>query len=157
MTKRRSSNDRQQNYTKLDNDYVRNTDKAINRKIEGRKRKMRRIAFFAIVPVVIIAVLGNILLNQNETLAVKEQEKVEAKEHLSDLKEERESLNLRIKQLENDEYIAKLLRKEYFLTEEGEINFILPDEKDEKDEKEKKGDIPDKKDAVSEKKGKKDD
>ncbi|MFC9542342.1 septum formation initiator family protein [Lysinibacillus sp. NPDC056959] len=154
MTKRRSSNDRQQNYTKLDNDYVRNTDKAINRKIEGRKRKMRRIAFFAIVPVVIIAVLGNILLNQNETLAAKEQEKVEAKEHLSDLKEERESLNLRIKQLEDPEYIAKLLRKEYFLSKEGEINFILPDEKD---EKEKKADIPDKKDAVSEKKGKKDD
>ncbi|MGE8037619.1 FtsB family cell division protein [Lysinibacillus sp. NPDC093692] len=154
MTKRRSSNDRQQNYTKLDNDYVRNTDKAINRKIEGRKRKMRRIAFFAIVPVVIIAVLGNILLNQNETLAAKEQEKVEAKEHLSDLKEERESLNLRIKQLEDPEYIAKLLRKEYFLSKEGEINFILPDEKG---EKEKKGDIPDKKDAVSEKKGKKDD
>ncbi|OXS67371.1 cell division protein DIVIC [Lysinibacillus sp. KCTC 33748] len=154
MTKRRSSNDRQQNYTKLDNDYVRNTDKAINRKIEGRKRKMRRIAFFAIVPVVIIAVLGNILLNQNETLAAKEQEKVEAKEHLADLKEERESLNLRIKQLEDPEYIAKLLRKEYFLSKEGEINFILPDEKG---EKEKKGDIPDKKDAVSEKKGKKDD
>ncbi|MFE3576156.1 septum formation initiator family protein [Lysinibacillus sp. NPDC059133] len=154
MTKRRSSNDRKQNYTKLDNDYVRNTDKAINRKIEARKRKMRRIAFFAIVPVVIIAVLGNILLNQNETLAAKEQEKVEAKEHLSDLKEERESLNLRIKQLENDEYIAKLLRKEYFLSKEGERIFIMPDEKD---EKEKKGDIPDKKDAVSEKKGKKDD
>lgn len=154
MTKRRSSNDRQQNYTKLDNDYVRNTDKAINRKIEGRKRKMRRIAFFAIVPVVIIAVLGNILLNQNETLAAKEQEKVEAKKQLSDLKEERESLNLRIKQLENEEYIAKLLRKEYFLSQEGEINFILPDEKD---EKEKKGDLPDKKDDASEKKGKKDD
>ncbi len=154
MTKRRSSNDRQQNYTKLDNDYVRNTDKAINRKIEGRKRKMRRIAFFAIVPVVIIAVLGNILLNQNETLAAKEQEKVEAKEHLSDLKEERDSLNLRIKQLEDPEYIAKLLRKEYFLSEKGEVIFIMPDEKD------KKGDVPenkDKKDDVSEKKGKKDD
>ncbi|MGE7692250.1 FtsB family cell division protein [Lysinibacillus sp. NPDC097214] len=154
MTKRRSSNDRQQNYTKLDNDYVRNTDKAINRKIEARKRKIRRIAFFAIVPVVIIAVLLNILLNQNETLAAKEQKKVEAKANLSDLKEERDSLNLRIKQLENDEYIAKLLRKEYFLSEKGEIVFIMPDEKD------KKGDIPekkDKKDDVSEKKGKKDD
>lgn len=32
MTKRHSSNDDQRNFTKLDNDYVRNTDKAINRK-----------------------------------------------------------------------------------------------------------------------------
>ncbi|MEB2302230.1 septum formation initiator family protein [Lysinibacillus xylanilyticus] len=155
MTKRRSSNDRQQNYTKLDNDYVRNTDKAINRKIEARKRKIRRIAFFAIGPVVIIAVLLNILLNQNETLAAKEQKKVEAKANLSDLKEERDSLNLRIKQLENDEYIAKLLRKEYFLSEKGEIVFIMPDEKDKKD---KKGDIPENKDKKDEvMKGKKDD
>ncbi|MCL1698469.1 MULTISPECIES: septum formation initiator family protein [unclassified Lysinibacillus] len=154
MTIRRSSKDGQQNYTKLDNDYVRNTDKAINRKIQVRKRKMRRIAFFAIVPVVIIAFLLNVLFNQNETLAAKEQKKIEAKEHLSELKDERDSLNLKIKQLESDEYIAKLLRKDYFLSEKGEIIFIIPDEKD------KKGNIPekkDKKDSVSEKKGKKED
>ncbi|MFJ8090186.1 septum formation initiator family protein [Lysinibacillus sp. NPDC095746] len=154
MTIRRSSKDDQQNYTKLDNDYVRNTDKAINRKIQARKRKMRRIAFFAIVPVVIIAFLLNILLNQNETLAAKEQKKIEAKEHLSELKDERDSLNLKIKQLEDDEYIAKLLRKDYFLSEKGEIIFIIPDEKGQKD------DIPekkDKKDSISEKKGKKED
>ncbi|MDD1504594.1 septum formation initiator family protein [Lysinibacillus sp. CNPSo 3705] len=154
MTIRRSSKDDQQNYTKLDNDYVRNTDKAINRKIQARKRKMRRIAFFAIVPVVIIAFLLNILLNQNETLAAKEQKKIEAKKHLSELKDERDSLNLKIKQLEDDEYIAKLLRKDYFLSEKGEIIFIIPDEKGQK------GDIPeekDKKDTISEKKGKKED
>ncbi|MGE7930531.1 FtsB family cell division protein [Lysinibacillus xylanilyticus] len=154
MPKRRSSNDDQQNYTKLDNDYVRNTDKAMNRKIQARKRKMRRIVFFAIAPVVIIAFLFNILLNQNETLAAKEQKKVEAKERLSGLKDERDSLNLKIKQLEDDEYIAKLLRKDYFLSEEDEIVFIMPDEKD------KKGDIPekkDKKDSITEKKGKKED
>lgn len=144
MTIRRSSKDGQQNYTKLDNDYVRNTDKAINRKIQVRKRKMRRIAFFAIVPVIIIAFLLNVLFNQNETLAAKEQKKIEAKEHLSELKDERDSLNLKIKQLESDEYIAKLLRKDYFLSEKGEIIFIIPDEKD-------------KKDSVSEKKGKKED
>ncbi|MGE7676072.1 FtsB family cell division protein [Lysinibacillus sp. NPDC094403] len=154
MTKRRSSNDGQQNYTKLDNDYVRNTDKAINRKIQARKRKMRRIAFFAIVPVVIIAFLLNIISNQNETLAAKELKKDEANQHLSELKEERDSLNLKIKQLEDDEYIAKLLRKDYFLSEKGEVIFIIPDEKD------KKGDIPEKKgkkDSKSEKEGKKDD
>lgn len=45
MTRRHSSKDEQKNYTKLDNDYVRNTDKAINRKVQSRKRKMRRIVF----------------------------------------------------------------------------------------------------------------
>ncbi|EON74655.1 FtsB family cell division protein [Lysinibacillus sphaericus] len=134
MAKRHSSNDEQQNYTKLDNDYVRNTDKAINRKAQSRKRKMRRIVFFAIVPVVIIAFLLNVLSNQSETLEIKEKKKVEVNQHLTELKEEQEILNLKIKQLEDDEYIAKILRKEYFLTKEGEINFVIPEEED-KDKK----------------------
>ena len=76
MTKRHSSKNEQQNYTKLDNDYVRNTDKAMNRKMQSRKRKLRRIVFFAVVPVVIIAFLINVLVHQSETLAEKEQKKV---------------------------------------------------------------------------------
>ncbi|KOY79922.1 septum formation initiator family protein [Lysinibacillus macroides] len=134
MTKRHSSNDEQQNFTKLDNDYVRNTDKAINRKQQARKRKMRRIIFFAIIPVVIIALLLNVLSHQNEVLATKEQAKKEAEQHLAELKEEQDLLNLKIKQLEDDEYIAKLLRKEYYLSEEGEIIFIIPDKEDKKDD-----------------------
>ncbi|MBD8523642.1 FtsB family cell division protein [Lysinibacillus fusiformis] len=134
MTRRHSSNDEQQTFTKLDNDYVRNTDKAINRKQQARKRKLRRIVFFAIVPVIIIALLLNVLSNQNETLAIKEKSKEEAKQHLSELKEEQDTLNLKIKQLQDDEYIAKLLRKEYYLSEKGEIIFIIPDKEDKKDD-----------------------
>ena len=134
MPKRRSSNDDQQNYTKLDNDYVRNTDKAMNRKMQSRKRKLRRIVFFAVVPVVIIAFLINVLVHQSETLAEKEQKKQEATQHLVKVKDEQDSLNLKIKQLEDDEYIAKLLRKEYFLSEEGEIIFIIPEKEDKKDD-----------------------
>ncbi|MCR8855536.1 FtsB family cell division protein [Lysinibacillus fusiformis] len=134
MTRRHSSNDEQQNFTKLDNDYVRNTDKAKNRKQQARKRKLRRIVFFAIVPVIIIALLLNVLSNQNETLAIKEKSKEEAKQHLSELKEEQDTLNLKIKQLQDDEYIAKLLRKEYYLSEKGEIIFIIPDKEDKKDD-----------------------
>lgn len=132
MARRHSSNDDQQNYTKLDNDYVRNTDKATNRKVQLRKRKMRRIVFFAVVPVVIIAFLLNVLIHQNQTLAAKEKKKLEVNQQLTELKEQQDMLNLQIKQLEDDEYIAKLLRKEYFLSEEGEIIFVIPDKQDKK-------------------------
>ncbi|GLC90404.1 FtsB family cell division protein [Lysinibacillus piscis] len=133
MARRHSSND-EQPLTKLDNDYVRNTDKAINRKKEGRKRKIRRILFFAIVPVGIIIVLINILAYQSEALVIKEQKKEVADKQLAEVKEEHELLNLKIKQLEDDEYIAKLLRKEYYLSEEGEVIFIIPDAENKKDE-----------------------
>lgn len=134
MTKRHSSNETQKNYTKLDNDYVRSTDKAINRKIQSRKRKMRRIVFFSVIPVAIIVVLLNVLAHQNEQLATKEKKKVEVKQQLADLQEQQDMLNLQIKQLEDDEYIAKKLRKEYFLSEEDEIIFVIPEKEDKKDD-----------------------
>ncbi|MFJ7953683.1 septum formation initiator family protein [Lysinibacillus sp. NPDC096418] len=134
MTKRHSSKDDRQNYTKLDNDYVRNADKATNFKVQSRKRKMRRIVFFAVIPVIIIGFLLNVLAHQNETLAAKEKKKVEVEQQLAKLKEEQELLNLEITQLEDDEYIAKILRKEYFLSEEGEIIFALPKKEDKKDD-----------------------
>lgn len=134
MTKRRSSNDDQQNYTKLDNDYVRNADKATQHKVQSRKRKLRRIVFFAVVPVGILGLLLNVLVHQNETLVVKEKKKEEVEQQLEELKEQQEMLNLQIKQLEDDEYIAKLLRKDYFLSEEGEIIFSLPEKDDKKDD-----------------------
>ena len=134
MTKRHSSKDDQQNYTKLDNDYVRNADKATNQKVQSRKRKMRRIVFFAVVPVIIIVFLLNVLAHQKETLVVNEKKKVEVEQQLTELKEQQEMLNLQIKQLEDDEYIAKVLRKEYFLSEEDEIIFVIPEKEDKKDD-----------------------
>lgn len=134
MTKRHSSNDGRQNYTKLDNDYVRSADKATNHKVQSRKRKIRRMVFFMVVPVVIIGFLLNVLAHQNETLVAKEKKKVEVEQQLAKLKDEQERLNLEITQLEDDEYIAKLLRKEYFLSEEGEIIFALPKKEDKKDD-----------------------
>ena len=133
MTNRHSSNEDRQNYTKLDNDYVRKADKATNLKVQSRKRKMRRIVFFAVVPVVIICILLNVLAHQNEALAEKEKQKVEVEQQLAKLKEEQELLNLEITQLEDDEYIAKILRKEYFLSEDGEIIFVIPEKEDKKD------------------------
>lgn len=133
MTNRHSSNEDQQNYTKLDNDYVRKADKAINLKVQSRKRKIRRIVFFAVVPVIIICILFNVLAHQNEALEEKEKKKVEVEHQLAKLKEEQEQLNLEITQLEDDEYIAKILRKEYFLSEEGEIIFVIPEKEDKKD------------------------
>ena len=134
MTKRHSSKDDRQNYTKLDNDYVRNADKATNHKVQSRKRKMRRIVFFAVVPVIVIGFLLNVLAHQKETLVVNEKKKVEVEQQLTELKEQQEMLNLQIKQLEDDEYIAKVLRKEYFLSEEDEIIFVIPEKEDKKDD-----------------------
>lgn len=133
MINRHSSNDDRHNYTKLDNDFVRNADQTTKYKAQLRKRKIRRIVCFMIVPVIMIAVLVNVLAKQNDTLLAKEKKKAEVEQQLTELEEQQEMLNLQIKQLEDDEYIAKLLRKEYFLSEEGDIIFVIPEKDDKKD------------------------
>ena len=52
------------------------------------------------------------------------------------VQEQKQMLELQIAKLQDDEYIAKIARKEYFLSEEGEIIFTIPKESDKKDDDE---------------------
>ena len=113
----------------LDNDYVRSSaEKLKKQQIQQRKRVLSRrrlVVFFAFAAVVCI-VLGSAMINQNARLAEKEEEKRQVQEQLATVKEQQEMLKLQITKLEDDDYIAKLARKEYFLSEDGEIIFTIP-------------------------------
>ena len=113
----------------LDNDYVRSSaEKLKQQQIQQRKRVLSRrrlVVFFAFAAVVCI-VLGSAMINQNARLAEKEEEKRQVQEQLATVKEQQEMLKLQITKLEDDDYIAKLARKEYFLSEDGEIIFTIP-------------------------------
>ncbi len=113
----------------LDNDYVRSSaEKLKQQQIQQRKRVLSRrrlVVFFAFAAVVCI-VLGSAMINQNARLAEKEEEKHQVQEQLATVKEQQEMLKLQITKLEDDDYIAKLARKEYFLSEDGEIIFTIP-------------------------------
>ena len=126
-----------QNVQPLNNDYVRSNPQAraqIKAKIAVRRR--RRIAVFFILATVAIVLLVKANMVQHERLAAKEEAKVAATELLDEALHKQELLNLQIAKLEDDEYIAKLARKEFFLSDEGEIIFTIPN-KSEKDNDEK--------------------
>ena len=129
-----------QNVQPLNNDYVRSNPQAraqIKAKIAVRRR--RRIAVFFILATVAIVVLVKANMVQHERLAAKEEAKVAATALLDEALHKQELLNLQIAKLEDDEYIAKLARKEFFLSDEGEIIFTIPN-KSEKDNDEKDDD-----------------
>ena len=122
-----------QNVQPLNNDYVRSNPQAraqMKAKIAVRRR--RRMAVFFILATVAIVVLVKANMVQHERLAAKEEAKVAATELLDEALHKQELLNLQIAKLEDDEYIAKLARKEFFLSDEGEIIFTIPN-KSEKD------------------------
>ena len=54
---------------------------------------------------------------------------------LEDVKDEQEILKRQLVKLDDDDYIAKLARKEYFLSENNEIIFSIPENKKKTDKK----------------------
>ena len=121
----------------LDNDYVRsNANRVKQQQIKQRQKILsrRRLAVFFVVAVVVCTVLVSTMLNQKAHLAEKEAQQTKVQEELMTVREQKKMLELQITKLQDDEYIAKLARKEYFLSEEGEIIFTIPKESDEKED-----------------------
>ncbi|WP_144513531.1 septum formation initiator family protein [Bacillus sp. FJAT-22090] len=108
-------------------DYVRSIERQENHKKAKKVRLFRRLATLGVMTVVLIGLLASTLASSNNTLEEKRLQKEKVSEELAKVQEEQEMLKLQISKLNDDEYIGKLLRKEYFLSEEGEIIFTLPE------------------------------
>ena len=121
----------------IQTEYVRSLQKKETRKNARKVRLFRRLAVFALAAAVILAGLTNMFINQKQTLAAKELQKVETLAQLEEVQEEQEMLKRQLVKLNDDEYIAKLARKEYFLSEKGEIIFSIPEINKKTDEQDK--------------------
>ena len=67
------------------------------------------------------------LFSQHSALKAKEEHKSKLEAKLSELQKKETKLKEEIIKLNDDEYIAKLARKEYFLSDDGEVIFNLPE------------------------------
>ncbi len=112
---------------KLNNDNIDAANREAKKLAKMRAARNRRLAAFFVIALFVIGFLGKTLMNQNERLEEKQQILKEREEELVEVIETQELLKLQIAKLDDDEYIAKLARKEYFLSEQGEIIFTIPD------------------------------
>ncbi|SDO27707.1 cell division protein DivIC [Psychrobacillus sp. OK028] len=110
----------------INTDYVRSIERQENRNKAKKVRLARRLVLFAIVSVALVGFLISTLLNSKSAYEEKQLEKEQVAQQLEQVKEEQEILKVQISKLNDDEYIGKLLRKQYFLSDEGEIIFTLP-------------------------------
>ena len=115
----------------LNNDYVRSNVESKHKRRKEVIFRRRRTFLYLIVAGVILFGLIDLWMYQKDRLFEKQAEKEALAVELQQVKEQQEMLKLQIAKLEDDEYIAKLARKEYFLSDEGEIIFTIPSEKDE--------------------------
>lgn len=87
--------------------------------------------FFVLASVISYFMIST-LISQASSLEEIKAEQQQLNEELAGLKKKEMILKEEIVKLNDDEYIAKLARKDYFLSEEGEVIFNISEEKEEK-------------------------
>lgn len=95
-----------------------------------KKKKLgliRRLIVFGIVAGAFSFFLISVLIGQANEIASKQSEKAKVEKQLAALKNKEKVLKDDIKKLNDDEYLAKLARKDYFLSSENEIIFSIPE------------------------------
>lgn len=111
-------------------------EKHEEQKIRAARRKkllIRRLTVFSIFAGIISYVLISSLVSQHRTLEEMNRDLAQAQEQLAELKKQEEVLRQEIIKLNDDEYLAKLARKELYVSKDGEIIFTIPEEKKDKD------------------------
>lgn len=94
-----------------------------------RKRLFRRLIVFTIGAAVLLFFMISTLVSQSSILEEKAAEKKKLDQELTALKQKEIILEEEIVKLNDDEYIAKLARKDYFLSEGDEVIFNIPEKK----------------------------
>ncbi|CAM3781657.1 FtsB family cell division protein [Cytobacillus oceanisediminis] len=119
---------KKRNVAKIETSYVRQQEAA--EISAGRKRKLlfRRLAAFFTLAAVLSFFMISTLVSQSAALEEKVEEKNRLDKELAALQKKEVILEEEIVKLNDDEYIAKLARKDYFLSDNNEIIFNLPEE-----------------------------
>lgn len=114
---------------RLENDYTRQLDhqQAVQHHTRwlGRRR-MRRALRIGLVFAVFALILGIQLIRTNASLHKVNQQVATSERQLTKTKAENTQLDLKVKQLNNQDYVAQLIRSKYYYSKSGEIIYSLP-------------------------------
>ena len=124
---------RNKKIAKIQSSYIEQREKKLQQKMKNRIGLKRRLIAFAIVALVFLGVTVSTMLSQSSALNEKQEKKEKLTTKLHSLEKEQQLLEEEIIKLNDDEYIAKIARRDYFLSNEGEFIFNLPKKEEEKD------------------------
>lgn len=114
---------------RLENDYTRQLDhqQAVQHHTRwlGRRR-MRRALRIGLVFAVFALIPGIQLIRTNASLHKVNQQVATSERQLTKTKAENTQLDLKVKQLNNQDYVAQLIRSKYYYSKSGETIYSLP-------------------------------
>lgn len=121
--------------TSIRNDYVRSVEMEGERKKAHRVRLFRRLTVFGLLVLMATIWVGSTIYAQTQSISEKEQLRGQALLQLEEVEKQQHQLEEQILLLNDEEYLAKLARKDYFLSDEGEIIFTTPNTEKKDEEK----------------------
>ena len=124
---------RNKKIAKIQSSYIEQREKKLQQNMKNRIGLKRRLIAFVIVALVFLGVTVSTMLSQTSALNEKQEKKEKLTTKLHSLEKEQQLLEEEIIKLNDDEYIAKIARRDYFLSNEGEVIFNLPKKEEEKD------------------------
>lgn len=109
-------------------------DKSFKGQQKNAKVVLQKSSFIKVIGGIIVASLSITMVYQTigqiQKASELDEQIVIATKKEADAKERKEMLQAQVELLNNDEYVAKLARSEYYLSKPGEIIFSLPKELD---------------------------
>ncbi|MBS4198026.1 FtsB family cell division protein [Lederbergia citri] len=120
--------------TSLETNYMKQQEVIMRRTAKRKKLLIRRLSIFLILTVALSYLVISTFMYRSGVLEAKKKEEAKLEKTLAELEKEQIKLEDEIVKLNDDEYLAKLARSEYFLSEEGEIIFNIPEPKKKKKE-----------------------
>jgi cell division protein DivIC len=116
------------NIAKIQTTYVHQQEIAEIASARKRKLLFRRLSLFLVFAALMSYLMITSFISQSSTLDKKVAQKKQLEQQMTQLKKQQELLKEDIVKLNDDDYLAKLARKEYFFSENGEIIFNIPEE-----------------------------
>lgn len=115
--------------SRIDNEYVRKQDAAKQQaQVHQTKRRVHRRRLFVMLGMLaIVCIIGMVRLH---SLHVQQRsadvQLSQAKGKLKQVKDHKQSLKVQVDQLNNEAYLEKLVRSQYYVSKKGEVIFTLP-------------------------------
>ncbi|MBD8071006.1 FtsB family cell division protein [Bacillus sp. PS06] len=113
------------NLAQLQSTYINAHNKQEEAIARKRRGLYRRLIAFTVLGLLITYGFVSTLISQYNKIQEQAQTRIELEQEATELKKQQVLLEEEIVKLDDDDYIAKIARRDYFLSEEGEIIFKI--------------------------------
>ncbi|KRM96240.1 hypothetical protein FC19_GL001051 [Liquorilactobacillus aquaticus DSM 21051] len=100
-----------------------------DRKMRVRRVRRRRITVIVLITAIVTVVLGYQIINTNLMANSLNSQTQTAKEKLNGVTDEQSNLKQKVKRLNEQDYLEKMIREKYYYSKKGETIYSFPNNK----------------------------